>query len=546
MKCECQEEHCVSLMACNSHPYSQSRILNRSDVETHGRTEYLHEVLEELQQGLTRCARSINRQNNMYQPIAKLPNELVLQVLEYCVHYDLRTSPPKYFSPATSLCSRWRQIAINAPSLWSTILVPSPRRIKELFLERCGETYPGKNYPHGVILSNSGHLHSSETSSTSHLESPEMLLDHQLFPFPERIKHFEIQWQNIGRHPDASSLEDFSMGYLSNYRYPLLQTLTVDDDDPRDCPLWSLNAPAITHLRFRGDPLNCPRHGDDHLKSLYFEWHHMNPAQILDLLERLDELEHCHILDTRPTYSGVSKVWFDEDPLSLERLQSLSISTLYLSDMHYLLKYLDFPTSANIMLRILPDPAPGLSLEQFLLPRLSLPSDELQISEQELYVEYMMTSSPGLQGRLEVIYLKDGGREEQGLTGLVSKLGKLSRVTLDLPVSSILDDVDASDLTTILTSWPLLTHLCISCKEVDLEAFFIVLESTPEIVCPLLESLDCAGTEFSGPRMVEFLLFRQEAGVGLRKLKVGKTCFELHAEEFSSYVLEVYMHYGEA
>ncbi|KZT36463.1 hypothetical protein SISSUDRAFT_1049782 [Sistotremastrum suecicum HHB10207 ss-3] len=463
----------------------QNRIVNHIDVESQDGTEYLHDVLEELERELTRCAHSINRLHNMYQPIAKLPNELVVQVLEYCVYSDLRASPPKYFSPAVSFFSRWRNIALSTPSLWSTIRVSSPRRVQELFIKRCGETYPGEHYPHTVILTNTGYIY-----STPELCDIALLAD-ELSEFPGRsnsIKHFEIHWQNKGRDREAMSLQAFSDYFIINYPFPLLQTLTIYDDSPSSItPRWVINAPAVTHLRFRGPPDRVPNpwYENLNLKNLDLEWDRMMPGQILEVLERHQELEHCYIHNTSPPNPDDSDASSDHNAVSLKKLKSLSIGDLDLSDAQILLKHLEIPTSANITLRILPDPwLPGFHLERLLPPRLRLPFDELQITEQQLDVQYTLTSSSESQGRFEVIFLKYKGKDWRVITDFLSELGNLSRVTLYLQVSSL---PRAFDLITIMTSWPLLTHLCVKGKDVDVENIFVALESTPEIVCPLLE-----------------------------------------------------------
>lgn len=126
-----------------------------------------HPALLELEVAIAHSTQSLRyflrEQHNTFAPIACLSDELIVEILKYCMDHQnqVQTRPPRTnkIPPAYSLsvpisvskfpphvceltlwirCSHWRNAAVHCPSLWSTIYLPEPTPLFELFQSRSG------------------------------------------------------------------------------------------------------------------------------------------------------------------------------------------------------------------------------------------------------------------------------------------------------------------------------------------------------------------------------------------------------------------------
>ncbi|KZS91848.1 hypothetical protein SISNIDRAFT_467431 [Sistotremastrum niveocremeum HHB9708] len=126
--------------------------------------EQLSNALEALQHAKTKCESTLNsrivrlwRHSNQRRPISRLPNELLVEILQYAaialseqdvedvLHpYGAASSSKesysfKYLVNLTHVCFHWRHVAINMPCLWRYISMAWPLSVSEVFRTRCAD-----------------------------------------------------------------------------------------------------------------------------------------------------------------------------------------------------------------------------------------------------------------------------------------------------------------------------------------------------------------------------------------------------------------------
>ncbi|KIK54723.1 hypothetical protein GYMLUDRAFT_48435 [Collybiopsis luxurians FD-317 M1] len=176
---------------------------------------------------------------SLLSPVRKIPNETLSRIFEYVCKENLfqdhpwpedsdnkgKISPPTELSgPAitylptmaiSSVCARWRELALSLPSLWSQLKLEiftafqqeeSPVSLiatLEIYLERSGD------WPLAIALNIRGDTTGDIPSALVHI-----------LPHTHRWKRFKYS----GEH----TLTDFHI--LSNFRFPLLSRLELEAD----------------------------------------------------------------------------------------------------------------------------------------------------------------------------------------------------------------------------------------------------------------------------------------------------------------------------
>ena len=85
--------------------------------------------------GMASTARKIitNKQNGVFHPLRRLPEEILIQIFEHCAEEEAQEwyehaggslPNPKFLTRMAGVCGRWRSIALSCPRLWRRVLVP--------------------------------------------------------------------------------------------------------------------------------------------------------------------------------------------------------------------------------------------------------------------------------------------------------------------------------------------------------------------------------------------------------------------------------------
>ncbi|KAI0048078.1 hypothetical protein FA95DRAFT_1678575 [Auriscalpium vulgare] len=182
--------------------------------------------------------------HNTGLPVSRLPPEflsIVFAILTL-IYIPAPTSKSLTWMYITHVCRRWRDVALNNPALWSTIILPFPlgARWAEAFLSR------------------------SKSSALTITKDREGLQ-----PLPLRQSELALVQANLARTRSLCISAESAISALS-HPAPILRTLDIDM-----CGEWSLmdsllgGAPALQHLRVTGElPWTSPLLRVAHLVSL--------------------------------------------------------------------------------------------------------------------------------------------------------------------------------------------------------------------------------------------------------------------------------------
>ncbi|KZT32981.1 hypothetical protein SISSUDRAFT_455734 [Sistotremastrum suecicum HHB10207 ss-3] len=454
--------------------------------------------------------------------IGKLSDELVVEVMQYCMLYE-HSQPTFRLPSAFALCAKWRTIAINSPSLWSMIALPSPLNLVKLFQGRSGTCLLHVRINNKNFIGNS-------------MESRQ-LGDRFRYLIP-RIANLRIDWENDD--PNSQSFSQFIDEHIGRKVFSSLKVLSMND--PRvQGESEALTTPALREFHFHGPPSHVLRVSVTHLVTLYYSWASMTVEQVLDLLVEFPLLEHCHIQNSRPIFSAPPRN--DRLPTSLNRLKSLSINVFHVSNMRAILKYLNYPASANLSIETLLDPAgdtvTSVGFVEFVKSLLPTNFDEMATLWDFGRVVYTFAPVDKSISRLEIGFRLDVDAkvEIRGCHLFINSEATRNVSRMHLRARTLGNTRWQIE---VLRNLPLLTHIRLGASENDFDNFLTALEETPDVVCPLLRSLDCTGTEFNNARMKHFLNFRQEMGVGLHELKFTKGCCQPDTDGLSSLIPQLY------
>ncbi|KZS91738.1 hypothetical protein SISNIDRAFT_487058 [Sistotremastrum niveocremeum HHB9708] len=445
-------------------------------------------------------ARVLKEQHNLCTPLGRLPDELITAILQYGIeaqHPNLITGNPHIF-PAYSLCTRWRQIAIHTPSLWSRVVLPCSPNLFRLVRDR-SDNLLLKTYVANI-----------ESASAINMG----FLGEALRQIIPRIVHLDITW-HVEPSEDSPLLEVLLSTDLAWKEFSALKVLRLSDAAVFDGPALGLNmnAPLLRAMYFCGPAHRIPR-AFNHLTQVEFNWCLLPIHEILSLLGDFPLLEKCAIINHEADPDD--RIHVDHPVILLDKLQVLSVDVLTTSAMHILLRHLEVPPSAVLSLGTCEDTLADHSLHDLLGLCLS-ESVQLTIDGDSRKIKYSARSK--LRGAVSVNYAPSrmSFTEIRELPLLASRAKQLS--VLDIQFRNL---PSLADLIQALTIWCSITCIRVCTQELDFERLLTALEETSDIVCPLLRTIDCVGTRFSSVRMKRFLEFRQQKGVRLEELRASK------------------------
>ncbi|KZT36122.1 hypothetical protein SISSUDRAFT_92647 [Sistotremastrum suecicum HHB10207 ss-3] len=413
-----------------------------------------------------------------------------------------------YKSELEHRCTRWRRIAVNTPSLWTTICLPSNPKFFRLFRDR------SEGLPLTIYLS------SCELSSKQTVEDDIGDPLRQLLP---RIARLHVDWHD----PD---LQAFFSRHIGGTELPSLVSLDVKDFESSHMP-YTFNAPLLRRFRFFGPSDNAFLVPFGDLVEFNIHSFRLEPGEILDILSLLPRVKFCDIGNTDP--SEVPTQDFGDRAVALHNLQTLSIGTLTIPDIACVVKHLHIPSSATMSLSVEEEESAESGIETLVGPLLE-ETHELLISDRESIRMPDTIFTLKSKKRAKVLITHSLLREHTPKLPSLAKLAvygtSLNTLTLHLPILP-----DTTSLVTALSSWTLISQICVSTEERQFDKLLIALE-TPGTLCPKLHTLNCTGTRFSSTRMKYFLQSRKDNRVPLQELKFTKGFAEPNAASFSSLV----------
>ncbi|KZT32925.1 hypothetical protein SISSUDRAFT_1054868 [Sistotremastrum suecicum HHB10207 ss-3] len=500
-------------------PFSSGASLNDT-------REIFTPVLHELDQRLARSSQMLKQRQNMCTPIGKLSDEIILEILEYCAREHLfgHYSPEGTNLPAPfSLCSKWRNIAIRSPTLWSHISLPTPSCLLELFLSRNG------NVPLAVVVDIEDKLLENEDFSFDNLGS-------SLRPILPRISRLSLQW-NSPEAENVMTLNTFIAEQIGQRELPALEMLHVNSIYTFDEPITKINAPKLLTLNFIGFAPSVPSFVHDTVTELNLSGREFELHEALDVLAALPLLETCAI--NTAEHDEPTLVTDYHAPVLLPRLKKILLTSFNVDQMDYLVKHLEIPPLAFMRLDTCADPDEHFLLfEDFLGPLITL-SEGHCVShgvDQNSFGCYVESHELICKSGRQMVVTHDTPSDSVDIIRLSRYWTNLSLI--DLHITRLPSVVE---LVHVINCWLKISHLGIHTENADFERLLEAFEISVSLPCPLLRSLDCTGTSFNAGRMGRFLRLRRGQSRPIRELGFTKdlvqwTDTEREVDAFSTLV----------
>lgn len=339
----------------------------------------------------------------------------------------------------------------------------------------------------------------------------------QLLP---RVSHLHLEW-NDGQGAD-DDLRYKIVHLMGLEELTSLKSLEITDwnEDSDRLPNFIIDTPALTKFVFGGDFAHMPRVSRN-VTDFDCDCADLGPREMLALLSRHPQLEILDISNADPpayvergTYSVVS----------LPKLKSLCVRSFLPTDMNDLIKNLHVPSWRTMRLSIFLDESAALNhpqgewgIEEFLGHRLFSFDGIIFFQKASRFnFYYTLTTKSGQEMHVKFKVTPGPRTPIASLSKLSSYPNTLTSVTFDIPKLPT-----TFDLTQALSSWSNITCIQVRTEKTHFVRLLKVLEQEPEIICPLLEVLDCNGTVFQSSRLSRFLRFRKRCGKPLHQLRVG-------------------------
>ncbi|KZS95247.1 hypothetical protein SISNIDRAFT_484112 [Sistotremastrum niveocremeum HHB9708] len=526
------------LLTCHTSAGKMSAIDQTEQSITRMVPIYLVTAITEMQK---KTVPDLRRKRNMHAPVGRLCDELISRILEYCVHdecqhkklswnytredHDTKAHYRLYVPSAFSICTKWRFVAINTPSLWTKVSLPANQELFQLFRHR------SRNMPLEVIL-----RCAAETEDRSITNADDI---REIAP---RISILKIMAASEAEQ--QMDVEEFLKTRVGQHELSSLSTLTVfvetwDDDDYA----FNLNAPAIHTLIAYNSQLCCPFVRLDCIINLSCTSWSAAAAEILDFLNAMPNLEKCSIWnypDETPTETPVSA-----REVHLPKLEKLCIRNVDATEVIRLFSHLILSLHPELELRMLevwgepliedffhfvgPYMASCNSLEIAQPDALKPDSFETEVEIPYLYKTYRgeglrLTLLSEVGRRFEFDWIDwsvpAGDSGLQMLDILASYPSVLTRLDLEQKLPPVTNLIKA------LSLWSQIARIRVRVDEHDFENLLTALEDIPDIICPVLSILDCREVKFSSERMESFLGFRKDKGVPIHELVMTRGCVE--------------------
>ncbi|KZS91774.1 hypothetical protein SISNIDRAFT_550821 [Sistotremastrum niveocremeum HHB9708] len=472
----------------------------------------IHETFREVESKVAASLQTMKWQLNRKAPIERLAPELILEILRY---YKLHES--SYVPAAYSTSTRWRNVAVGSPELWTKVSLPIHPKLFALIKERSGTR------PMFVYIPN------CDGCDARCLDEK---IGEPLGQLASRIFRLDIFWSR--ERSSIQSINNFLRTHIRRREFAILESFQLSEySELEQEPMAILDMPALRELVLEGEITTKPFIRTTALASLDVSWTGMTSSDLRLLLAEFPHLEECSIENERSGFDiGTRPAGFSP---SLDNLRSLSVRSLCVSEMSHFLDHIVIPFSADIVVEVERDRSPGavaLSFADFLGPRIAPYNNELRIDDIHYGPSYTLTSKSGTS-------LCGINRTRDDLDSLLSVAPYNNSLTvLDLNVKAL---PPLSRLIDALRSWSLITHIGVHTQKADFERLLDALQfEDPEtsILCPRLDSLDCSETEFSCSRLQRFLEFRKSKGLWIRKLKTTQGFSDSTVEALTSLIDE--------
>ncbi|KZS91729.1 hypothetical protein SISNIDRAFT_467336 [Sistotremastrum niveocremeum HHB9708] len=356
---------------------------------------------------LSHCDPSIGyfmkQQYNMCTPLGRLTDELIVEILQYCWHHQFDyyrpyiprlTKIPAAYSLFVQIlalddnlhtpnrCKKWRDVAIHAPILWSTIYFPAPAELFELFRDRSGTA------PLDITIStDSSNMPDNEEEEAEVLDS----MGDNIVSAITRVRSLKISWEDY--RPADWTLNQFLQYEFEEAEFTSFKTLRMEcmiyelDDEPRA----TLVTPVLEELHYGGDIQWMPFVSATNLVKLVLDGTMYHPKTILDTLSLFPVVEDCTIRDCSKPSFKLKKPRHRK--VSLKRLRRFEFDAYPVLDFKYLLDHIDHPDTATIKLEVHRNWSKPLEIEEFLGPRMSSITEFTMKCKTE--IRYSLSSSPG-------------------------------------------------------------------------------------------------------------------------------------------------------
>ncbi|KZT35347.1 hypothetical protein SISSUDRAFT_1121656 [Sistotremastrum suecicum HHB10207 ss-3] len=458
------------------------------------------ETFEFVDLRIGRAIQIVKTNFNRRAPVERLHDELILEILKYCVPLKEKKLPSAF-----AVCARWRHMANSSPALWTKMYLPMPPEWYSIFVKRSGNSLLEVHLSNWKIQDN---------------QSSCQLLGENLRQLAPRIANLHMFWVPSFDH---HGLDKFLASHATDLEFPALEIAEFRESSPRDKPTIVLRTPALRKLTMDMNTNFAPDVITDNVTDLKIRSSSQKSHEIIPLLAGFPQLEHCDIF----TYSfdRTSSILPPPSIISLKKLQNISVKTLNVSSATYTLNCLDVPKSARIELEV--TDKEDESVGPLIGPRM-LTCDELNIGGGG-YRKVVLTLKSDSQPSLQISANHFNSALLSELASYPSSLSHFRFKYHALPSSD--------HLTQALTFWSSLTSICIWTCEPDFDRFLAVLstDQTP-LICPQLESLECTEIKFTRSRMLAFLELRKVRGVPLRELKTTRGFSNPDTEGFAKLV----------
>ncbi|KZT40359.1 hypothetical protein SISSUDRAFT_1127253 [Sistotremastrum suecicum HHB10207 ss-3] len=351
----------------------------------------IHETFREVKSKVAASLQTMKWQLNRKAPVERLAPELILEILRY---YKLHET--SYVPAAYSTSTRWRNVAVGSPELWTKLSLPIHPKLFALIKERSGTR------PMFVYIPN------CDGCDARCLDEK---IGKPLSQLASRIRRLDIFWSR--ERSSIQNVNNFLRAHIRRREFTILETFQLSEysDDLEEGPTAILDMPALRELVLEGEITTKPYIRTSALASLDVSWTGMTSSDLRLLLAQFPYLEECSIENERSGFDiGTRPAHLSP---SLDNLRSLSVRSLCVSEMSHFLDHIVIPFSADIVVEVERDRNPGAvaqSFADFFGPRIA-PYNELRIDDIHYgpsYCTILTTPAAGLDTDIDETLRRSG------------------------------------------------------------------------------------------------------------------------------------------
>ncbi|KZS91731.1 hypothetical protein SISNIDRAFT_487048 [Sistotremastrum niveocremeum HHB9708] len=448
----------------------------------------------------------------MCTPIGRLSDEIIVHIMKESdsYHYRDRENPDGIgFRSAFAVCSRWRNIAINSPILWTRIPLPITSDIFSLFVER------SRNLPLSVYI---------RTSNAIAFEGMLDILGSSLRRILARIVFLYISWNpGWGNTKEVTqSLNNFLAEHIKGMEFTSLTTLHIDSHTLHYDPNIELNMPVLKNLRYDGLPYSFPRFiNTDSVVKLSLKGTPICHWELPEIIDAFSHVKYLNLGDIQPPDNDE-----EMDPEAstwLPKLRTLHLHTANVGYLDETVRYLDVPLMAFMHLKTWHDPESSVSFQDFMSRYLveaydwSVVTVPIEPRSPARIFHHTVLSQTKCDFDLKF------GAESEAIIPLLELAPYSSNLsTIDLTVQHL---PPLPDLIQAISHWSNVQFLGVHTEATEFERLleaFLTFERDSPLPCPLLETFDCTMTKFQGELVIRLLEGRKARGAPLQELTYTK------------------------